>query len=314
MGRRCSIKQSPFNMPQRQNRNRSDLNNGSIRLRPDCHLRPEQTTKLARARPFLKWPGGKRWLASEIINHISSRLRGRYFEPFLGGGAVFFALRSPNATLSDINSDLINAYRQVRENPEALVKRLRRKRISANNYYRVRAAKPACPLERAVRFLYLNRTAFGGMYRLNGDGRFNVPYGGGDRTPAPLWRQNLINTASQLLKGVKLLVSDFEEIMEQAGPGDVVYCDPTYTVAHENNGFIRYNEVNFSWSDQKRLASVALRAMRRGTTVIISNACHGEIRELYWPYEPTTRVRKSLISPEVSFRREVHEYLFILEE
>jgi DNA adenine methylase len=272
-----------------------------------------QASKLAIARPFLKWPGGKRWLAPEIINHISKRLRGRYFEPFLGGGAVFFALRPPRATLSDINSDLINTYRQVQENPEAILERLRRKRITTNNYYRVRAANPTCPLERAIRFLYLNRTAFGGMYRLNGDGRFNVPYGGGDRTPAPLWKQNLIRTASQLLSGARLLVSDFEEIMEQAGPGDVIYCDPTYTVAHENNGFVRYNEVNFSWSDQTRLASVALTAIRRGSTVVISNACHNRIRALYWPYKPTTRIRKSLICPEGRFRRRVHEDLFILE-
>jgi|RhiMetdeSRZDD1v2_1073273.scaffolds.fasta_scaffold55317_6 DNA adenine methylase len=312
MSPECPTKQPLLKLPSQKKSSCSALSKASSSLKSRYAVRPEQSSDLV-ARPFLKWPGGKRWLASVITHYISKRLTGRYFEPFLGGGAVFFALRTQKATLSDINFDLINTYRQVRDNPDALLERLRRKRITANNYYRVRARDPISLLERAVRFLYLNRTAFGGMYRLNADGQFNVPYGGGERTPAALWKHKLIKTASQLLSGVNLMVADFEEMMEQAGSGDVIYCDPTYTVAHENNGFIRYNELNFSWSDQKRLASAARRVIKRGSTVIISNACHDEIRELYWPYKPTKRVRNSLISPEPHFRRQVHEYLFILE-
>lgn len=110
--------------------------------------------------------------------------------------------------------------------------------ISEADYYRIRETEPADSFARAVRFLYLNRTAFGGMYRLNRFGKFNVPYGG-ERTPEALWRDALIDSASRALAAADLRVSDFEPLMNQAGPGDVVYCDPTYTVTHNNNGFIR---------------------------------------------------------------------------
>lgn len=265
-------------------------------------------------RPFLKWPGGKRWLANKIISKIAPRLANRYFEPFLGGGAVFFMLQPDNATLSDINPDLINVYRQVRDKPEALLERIKRRKVTKENYYRIREQHIHHPLQRAVRFLYLNRTAFGGIYRLNRRGQFNVPYGGGQRTPSCLWEQELIKAASRALKGKTLLVSDFEEVMEKARNGDVVYCDPTYTVAHENNGFLRYNEKNFSWEDQKRLASAARRAVRHGATVIVSNAFDRSLLDLYWPSKPVVYVRNSLVSPNPAERRQVRECLFILKK
>ena len=278
------------------------------RLRESVEL-----SKAGDVRPFLKWPGGKRWLAHEIADYISARLTGRYFEPFLGGGAVFFALRPRQGILSDLNPDLINTYRQVQKNPDVLIARLRKKRVTAHNYYQVRGQNPRSSLERAIRFLYLNRTAFGGMYRLNREGKFNVPYGGGERTPSLLWEKDLIKSASRALDGATLRVSDFEDILNEARVGDVVYCDPTYTVVHQNNGFVRYNEVNFSWEDQRRLALAARRATTRGAVVIISNACHLAIRQLYWPIKPITRRRHSLMSPRVSGRRDVQEYLFVFE-
>ncbi len=273
-----------------------------------------ELSKAGNVQPFLKWPGGKRWLAGEIAAYISAHLTGRYFEPFLGGGAVFFALRPRQAILSDLNRDLINTYRQVQNNPDILIARLRKKRVTAYNYYKVRRQNPRSSLDRAIRFLYLNRTAFGGMYRLNRKGKFNVPYGGGERTPSPLWERALLKSASRALNAATLKVSDFEDILSEAGVGDVVYCDPTYTVVHENNGFVRYNEVNFSWADQKRLALAARQANARGAVVIISNACHLEILRLYWPIKPITRARHSLMSPRVTSRRAVQEYLFVLEK
>jgi DNA adenine methylase len=263
--------------------------------------------------PFLKWPGGKRWLATTIVNRILPHPYARYFEPFLGGGAVFFRLRPRIAILSDINEDLINVYVQVRDHPSELIKRLKRIRVSERQYYVLRENIPDCPFERAVRFLYLNRTAFGGIYRLNRDGQFNVPYGGGERTPEGLWRDRLIEKASDALQDVQILVSDFESIIDQAQAHDVVYCDPTYTVAHENNGFVRYNEQNFSWSDQKRLAAACLRAMNRGATVIMSNAYHHSIRKLYPEAQKQIIERKSLVSRKAEGRRVVHEYLLVLK-
>jgi DNA adenine methylase len=150
------------------------------------------------------------------------------------------------------------------------------------------------------------------MYRLNSQGRFNVPYGGGLRTPNILWERDLILQASKSLHGVRLRVSDFARTMANAGPGDVVYCDPTYTVAHNNNAFIRYNEKNFSWKDQMRLAASARRAAARGATVLVSNAHHSSIIELYRGAEMRLFTRKSLVSRDASRRRDVRECLFVL--
>ncbi|TKB75029.1 MAG: Dam family site-specific DNA-(adenine-N6)-methyltransferase [Nitrospira sp.] len=264
-------------------------------------------------KPFLKWPGGKRWLAQTIAKFLQPRLQGQYFEPFLGGGAVFFALHPTRATLSDINSDLVNVYRRVRDQPVKVLAHLKRIPVTSKEYYSVRTSNPACKIKQAAQFLYLNRTAFGGIYRLNKEGQFNVPYGGGDRTPTPLWRDNLITSGSKTLQGVALKISDFEPMVDMAVKGDAVYCDPTYTVAHENNGFVRYNERNFSWSDQERLAAAALRAYKRGALVIVSNAYHPSIRKLYSEFTARRFTRKSLVSASADARRTVHEYLLILD-
>jgi len=271
------------------------------------------SSQQAPVEPFLKWPGGKRWLAKKVARFIAPRLQGRYFEPFLGGGAVFFALQPETAILSDINADLINVYVQVQQNYELIQQRLQTLPVSHDDYYRIRKEEPEDRLERAVRFLYLNRTAFGGMYRVNQEGKFNVPYGGGQRTPEILWRDGLLKSASAALQGVSFEVSDFESVIDQAGSGDVVYCDPTYTVVHETNNFIRYNESNFSWADQQRLAEAAKRAYNRGVLVLVSNASHSSLTELYSPFEPIRIARKSRVSRKIESRRLVNEFLFVLD-
>lgn len=263
--------------------------------------------------PFLKWPGGKRWLAKDLAYFIKLRLTRNYYEPFLGGGAVFFALRPDKAILSDINEDLINVYCQVRNNPEEIIGLLKSINVSKRDYYRIRDETPKSLIMRAVRFLYLNRTAFGGVYRLNGNGKFNVPYGGGKRTPDILWRNNLIKSASECLQNIELIASDFERVIDRAMDGDVVYCDPTYTVAHDNNGFVRYNERNFSWADQERLSRAALKACERGSLVLVSNASYPSLNKLYSPFKPLSISRMSLLCPKIEARREIKEYLFILD-
>jgi DNA adenine methylase len=264
-------------------------------------------------KPFLKWPGGKRWLAERLAKMISENLTHRYYEPFLGGGAVFFSLMPLNATLSDINGDLINVYVQVRDNPDELLIGLKKLAVSKENYYVIRNYKPEDNVEKAIKFLYLNRTAFAGLYRLNSKGEFNVPYGGGNRTPEPLWKKNLITIASICLEGVELIISDFGKILDAAGVGDVVYCDPTYTTSHNNNGFTRYNEKNFSWFDQERLAAKSINACKRGAYVIISNASYAPLCDLYYPFSPLELTRKSLVSRKVEARLGIKEYLFILD-
>jgi DNA adenine methylase len=263
--------------------------------------------------PFIKWPGGKRWIADTIARIVVENLHGKYFEPFLGGGAVFFRTAPESAVLSDINPELMNVYKHVRQSPGALIEALQRLQVSSEKYREIRDSSPNTKIDQAVRFLYLNRTAFGGMYRLNRKGEFNVPYGGGERTPAPLWERNLLMASSNALRGAKLLACDFGVTLENAGAGDVAYCDPTYTVVHTNNGFVRYNESVFSWQDQERLAETALECSRRGTFVIVSNAYHKRIRELYPTAEALIVDRVSCMSRDPRHRRPVNEYVFLLK-
>lgn len=261
--------------------------------------------------PFLKWPGGKRWLVPELINIVKDYDYVTYREPFLGGGALFFALRPKQAVLSDLNPDLINVYRQVKSRAKDLLEQLRTLPINEATYYGLRKSCPVSPLHRAVRFIYLNRTAFGGMYRLNQKGEFNVPFGGGERTTSLLLKNDFLMSSARALRGAKLHTGDFEQLLSEASKGDMVYCDPTYTVAHNNNGFIRYNERNFSWTDQKRLSRSCRSAAGRGAFVIVSNAYHREVLELFSPPQYIAVTRTSRLCPKVNHRRSVREYVFI---
>jgi DNA adenine methylase len=263
--------------------------------------------------PFLKWPGGKRWAAEQIASIVDRHLTRRYYEPFLGGGAVFFHLRPARATLSDINGELVAGYQAIRDRHVDVVRFLQMLPVTKRVYAEVRNWKPRGSAEQAARLLYLNRTAFGGMYRLNQRGEFNVPYGSGERTPEILWQTTVLADASAALARARLRTCDFARSMQYAGEGDVVYCDPTYTVAHDNNGFVRYNERNFSWADQQRLARAATAARNRGAVVIVSNAYHDSIRALYQDARQKTLHRLSRISAEPANRRPVSEYLLVLK-
>lgn len=261
--------------------------------------------------PFLRWPGGKRWLAPLIEDRIKCLAVARYIEPFLGGGAVFFHFGFEEAFLGDVNPDLVNVYVQVRDNVSALIGQLQQLRVDPDTYLSMRAFEGEGNIERAVRFLYLNRTAFSGMYRLNRHGQFNVPYGGGERTHHVLWEKGLLVGAAEVLRGRIIKCCDFEEALGGAGSGDLVYCDPTYTVAHNNNGFRRYNERNFTWSDQERLADACRRAADDGASVVVSNAFHEDLAKLYGGFEKRIVERSSNLCPQAGFRRKAREYIFL---
>lgn len=264
--------------------------------------------------PFLKWLGGKRWAVPILLPLARRFLRegGTYYEPFLGGGALFFALRPPKATLSDVNYELISTYRAVRRCPAKVQAALRNIPVSRSQYYGLRSSAPRSLLDRAVRFLYLNRLAFGGIYRLNRQGRFNVPYNGGTRGTDLLWRTNTLRQAARALRKARLTAGDFSAALDLAGPGDLVYCDPTYTVAHNNNCFVRYNECNFRWTDQIRLASAAERAVKRGASILVTNADHPSIISLYRDWSIFRLVRHSGVSPDPTKRRLTSELVMVL--
>ena len=232
--------------------------------------------------PFLRWAGGKRWLSRQIAPILRQRLEGRYFEPFLGAGAMFFAVAPQRALLSDINANLINGFQIVKERADELVNAIRNISVDADTYYKIRSSRPRSAFNRAVRFIYLNRTCYGGLYRENRKGEFNTPFGGGSRTPEPLWKDDLIQRANGLLSrySVQCKAQDFSKSMRLAKSGDLIYCDPTYRSVTRNQ-FDRYGAVIFDWNDQKRLAKEAQKAFKKGVFVAISNTYCDEVRSLY---------------------------------
>jgi DNA adenine methylase len=230
-------------------------------------------------RPFLKWAGGKRWLISEYSN-VFPRSYHRYFEPFLGGGAIFFYLQPPRAFLGDVNRELIVAYCGIRDQWREVERCLKRHKTlhSEEYYYSVRSSKPRNSSSTAARLIYLNRTCFNGIYRVNQRGDFNVPRGTRDSV---IFENDNFKGISSLLKNATLSNCDFEVLIEKAKSGDLVFADPPYTVAHNVNGFVKYNETLFSWDDQIRLAKCLRRALTRGVQVVATNANHAAVRALY---------------------------------
>lgn len=229
--------------------------------------------------PFLKWPGGKRWFVANY-HQIFPQEYNAYFEPFLGGGSVFFFLMPHQATISDINPDLINTYRVMAKHPQQLRVLLEAHQAnhSTSHYYDVRSNVPDNAIERAARFIYLNRTCFNGMYRVNQNGRFNVPIG---------TREHFIDDVEQfneyarVLHHAQIRTQDFVDTIRDAGERDLIFADPPYTIAHNQNSFIKYNEKLFSWRDQNRLLNALIRARNRGAMIVATNALYPELEQMY---------------------------------
>lgn len=265
--------------------------------------------------PFLRWAGGKRWLAprlAPLLKQILLESGGVYAEPFLGSASMFFGLAPQRAILSDTNAELINAYRQVARNYAALEAYLRKWPVSPDFYYELRTKHPTGLLERAARFIYLNRTCYGGLYRENQRGEFNTPYGGGERTPAPLLKKRLLQSAHFALQNVTLKTADFESILSAAGDGDVVYCDPSYSNV-TRDAFDRYGSQIFDWNDQERLARAAEQAMEFGATVVISNGWFKDLHDLYPAAYRIKLERKKTIGNKPTCSSRHFEYLLILD-
>ena len=231
--------------------------------------------------PFLKWVGGKRWFVRRY-GYIFTEQYNRYIEPFLGGGSVFFHLQPNRSILGDTNDDLITAYKAIQTDWKSLYKLLeehqRNHNYDEDYYYMVRKSRPRELLTRAARFIYLNRTCFNGIYRVNLNGAFNVPRGSKDSVIFP---SDNFHDISDLLQKTELRTSDFQEIIDEAREGDLIFVDPPYTVRHNYNGFVKYNEKLFSWEDQERLAQSLISAKEKGANFVLTNANHDSIRKLY---------------------------------
>jgi DNA adenine methylase len=229
--------------------------------------------------PFLKWAGGKRWLVAQH-GFLFPTDFDRYIEPFLGSGAVYFNLKPDAALISDANLDLINTYKEIRKNwrlVEGALKRHHRDHCETY-YYEERSRKHRSSHERAAQFIYLNRTCWNGLYRVNLCGEFNVPIG--TKTAVSLDTDDFKAVAGQL-KNAELQHSDFERTIDRAEKNDFLFVDPPYITNHNFNGFVKYNDKIFSWEDQERLAEATRRAKRRGVKVLVTNANHQSVRDLY---------------------------------
>lgn len=262
-------------------------------------------------RPFLKWAGGKRWLAQRRDFALPA-FSGQYIEPFLGGGAMFFEARPERALLSDINPRLIEAFQAIKDDWRKVYELLQVHHCMhcREYYYSQRERTYATPWERAAQFIYFNRACWNGLYRENLRGQFNVPIG--TKTNI-IMEDDDFETVSKLLQCADITCCDFEKTIEVACDGDLVFADPPYTVAHNHNGFVKYNQNIFTWNDQIRLRDCLLRAKDRGARVLLTNADHKSVRELYEGvavYMPVAR--KTVISGSNTGRMATTEAVFLL--
>jgi DNA adenine methylase len=252
-------------------------------------------------RPFVKWAGGKGQLLPELSRRLPRRFR-RYHEPFVGGAALFFHLHNggrlgDGAILSDYNRDLVLCYQVVRDDVEALIAALKqhaRYRLDREYFMQVRSwdrqpdFEQRSLVERAARTLFLNRTCYNGLYRLNNKGQFNAPFGY-YKNPLICDPDNM-RAASAALRGVDLQVGDFGDVADRAEPGDLVYFDPPYVPMSATSSFTHYTGQTFGPEDQRRLARLFDTLMERGVFVMLSNSHTPLTRELYASHAVSTSV------------------------
>ncbi|WP_220387163.1 DNA adenine methylase [Listeria sp. ILCC797] len=254
-------------------------------------------TTLAGMKPFTKWVGGKRQLLPEINKYLPKEYSS-YYEPFIGGGAVFFDLQPKKAVINDFNKDLILAYKQIRDNLEELIKVLEKhSRLNSSEYYyelramdRTNEIQQVSAVERAARLLYMLRVNFNGLYRVNKSGQFNVPYGR-YKNPKIIDLANLTMVSEFLNEQeITILNCDFEEAVKGAGKGDFVYFDPPYVPLTKTATFTSYTHEGFSYEDQVRLRDLFDDLTKKGVYVMLSNSSTPIIHELYQDYQKTIRI------------------------
>ena len=238
--------------------------------------------------PFTKWTGGKRQLLP-VIRELMPKTYNRYFEPFVGGGALFFDLAPKNAVINDFNAELINCYQQIKDNPQELIEILKvHQEYNSKEYYlELRSADRderidmMSEVQRAARILYMLRVDFNGLYRVNSKNQFNVPYG---RYKNPkIVDENLVSAISTYLNNnqIEIKKGDFEKAVLDVQPGDFVYFDPPYIPLSETSAFTSYTHEGFSYDDQVRLRDTFKKLSDTGAYVILSNSSSFLVEELY---------------------------------
>lgn len=260
------------------------------------------------SQPIIRWAGSKRKLLPLLRPHFPTTF-GRYIEPFLGSGSVFFELKPTHALLNDRCTELVDTYTAVRDNVDAVIRYLKPLKVDKDLYYEIRENRALGRFKRAAEFLYLNKTCWNGLYRVNLSGKFNVPFG----APKSLtfYDGDQLRAASDLFlsSDAEFLSDDFEVICDRALPGDFVFLDPPYVTKHNLNGFSEWNERIFSWEDQLRLAATVRKMTDRGIKVMMTNANHESIRELYPDMRLEVIERMSTLASNKRYRGKVDELI-----
>ena len=254
-------------------------------------------------KPIMKWAGGKAQMLKDIIPKIPE-YKGKYIEPFFGGGALFFALRPDNAVIADSNPELINMYVQVATNVDAVIEKLKTYENTEEMFYEIRALdwETLPQSEAAARTIYLNKTCFNGLYRVNRKGQFNTSFGK-YKNPT-ICDEDLLRSVSELLKKANIICGDYLDVlMEYAAPGDFVFLDPPYVPVSEYADFKRYTKEQFYVEDHRNLAEEVKRLHELGCYVILTNSDHPLVHELYKDFDIHVVDTKRAISSKASSRK-----------
>lgn len=268
-----------------------------------------QDLKTVSPRPFLKWAGGKGKLIQQYIPYFPTEFK-TYYEPFLGGGAIFFHLLPASSILTDINPELINVYCCVRDQVEAVILLLQEheRRHNKEYYYQVRSGAGTSEVERAARFIYLNKTCFNGLYRENSKGAFNVPIGN-YKNPT-ICNADLLRSVSAALKTTEIEVRPFDEVLNFAKTGqDFVYFDPPYYPLSPTSNFTGYSRHAFTEADQIKLKEIFAELASLGVKVMLSNSDCLFIRELYQDFKIHTISASRAINSKGNKRGKINEVL-----
>jgi DNA adenine methylase len=267
------------------------------------------------AKPFFKWVGGKTQLLGDLTQLIPAT-EGTYYEPFIGGAATFFHFqalkRFRRAVLNDVNPEIINCYTMVRDQLPWLIERLDLVQAQPWNtseyFYNMRASKPSQPIDRAVRFLYLLRTCFNGIYRVNRKGEFNTPFG--KYANPRLYNAADLKAASEALQGVELRLGGFRAAVYDAQPGDVVYFDPPYVPVSKTANFTAYAG-EFGPEQQQDLANLFQELVQRGVTCVESNSDAPLVRELYRNFPLTVVGARRNLNSDGAKRGPINEIVVV---
>lgn len=271
--------------------------------------------KIPDAKPFVKWAGGKGKMLPHIVPALPEKM-DVFYEPFVGAGAVFFELarqkRFKKAVLCDSNADLMSSYRAIQTDVEGLIEELSSKRYKyeSKTYYKIRGESPSDEdVKRAARFIYLNKTCFNGLYRVNRAGEFNTPFGKFEN-PTICDAENL-RAVSKILKKVVLRETDYEEVVMKAKEGDGIYFDPPYLPISETASFTGYTPGGFNGSDHAKLAYVFKGLAGKGVRVVLSNSLCNETRELYSGFEVKELMGARNVGGPAEYRKPVMEMMVV---